>query len=66
MKNMRIEECLKKLDAMSDFSEKYQLRSLVSEYGYLGTIEYLKPLNWNNPGRNQFLADAHSKILIEL
>jgi phenylalanyl-tRNA synthetase alpha subunit len=61
-----IKECLRKIDDMPDFVEKNQLKSLIRNFGYLGAIEYLKPLNWVNSGRNQALADSHNKILQEI
>lgn len=44
----------------------YQLQGLVNDFGYLGAIEYLKPLKWNNPNRDQILANIHKDILINL
>lgn len=62
IKNITTEECLKKLDAVPDFSEKYQLVALVGEYGYRGALEYLKSPDW----KNKIITEAHIKILEDI
>lgn len=63
-KNLTIKDCLSKLERIKlPLSEEGQLRGLVFEFGYLGAIEYLKPLDWDNPGRDQVLANRHLEIL---
>ena len=66
-KNMTIRLCLQKLQSIAMTSaDRAQLTGLVNDYGYLGAITYLQPLDHESSDRDQSLADKHRLILTSL
>ncbi len=67
LNNFTTNEVLHRIDDELNCIHKAQLYGLVSEYGYLGAIEYLDPTKTGFPdGRDQVLIKKHLEFLTSL
>jgi hypothetical protein len=67
-KNFNKDYVLDKLSKHRDTDPELwsQLSGLVSNYGYLGSLEYLNPNKKSSPFRDNYLMKKHRKILEEI